>query len=273
MQRLQALGRRPIYALVFVVGIVAFLFPLGLPVKIGSDVRTVYNALDALPAGSLVWVGAEYDVSSKPELDPQVVAIFHHLFQKGLKPVVYGMWLRGPTIVQDIVAPIAEQYGKQYGVDWINLGHKPGTTTNLRLMTSNIMEGAGGVDHFGKPLADYSIMRGVNALDKASGFRHIIVVETGSPGSREYLGIVSAEKGIPMSVATLTMSIPENKPYVESGQFTGQIGGLRGAAEYEILVGKPGRGASGTDAQSLAALLVFFLVVIGNIGYLTSPRK
>jgi hypothetical protein len=273
VQKLQAIGRRPIYVLVFLVGIIAFLWPLGLPVSVQPDTLTVYKALDALPAGSLVWFGAEYDVSTKPELDPQVVAVFHHLFQKNLKPVIYGMWLRGPTIVQGLVEPIAEEYGKQYGVDWINLGHKPGTSTNLRLMTSNITEGAAGVDHFGKPLANYPIMRNVTALDKASGFRHVVIAEAGTPGNREYLGIVVKEKAIPMSVATLTMSIAENKPFVVAGDFTGQIPGLRGAAEYEYLVGKAGKGASGTDAQSLAALLVFGLVVLGNIGYLTSPRR
>ena len=45
-------------------------------------------------------------------------------------------------------------------------------------------------------------------------------------------------------------------PFVVSKQIQGILAGMPGAAEYESLVGKPGIGTSGMDAQSLAHLII-----------------
>jgi len=46
-----------------------------------------------------------------------------------------------------------------------------------------------------------------------------------------------------------------------------------GAAEYEVLVGRPGEAAGGMDAQSLGHLAIVITVIIGNIGYFASGGK
>ena len=45
-------------------------------------------------------------------------------------------------------------------------------------------------------------------------------------------------------------------PLLRSGQVNGLIGGLRGAAEYEGLVGQKGRAIAGMDAQSATHLAI-----------------
>jgi hypothetical protein len=62
-------------------------------------------------------------------------------------------------------------------------------------------------------------------------------------------------------------------PYLKTGQLTGLIGGLRGAAEYEKLVEKPGKGILGMKAQSIAHIAIILLVLIGNASYLISRRR
>jgi len=61
-------------------------------------------------------------------------------------------------------------------------------------------------------------------------------------------------------------------PYYNAGQIPGFLGGLKGAAEYESLVERPGLGVKGMDAQSMAHLLMLSFIVIGNIGYFISRR-
>ncbi len=271
MQALLKIDTRLIYLLTFVVVAVAVLATLGLPVRVTPPTKALYDFVEKLPAGTLVWVGMDYGPGSKSELDPQVVAFFHHVFKKDLKVVIHSMWTMGGKIGQELVEPIAAQYGKEYGRDWVNLGYKPGNETNLRLCTSSIKECAANVDHLGSSLDHLPLMQQARALDKNT-FGLAITFNTGTPGIREYLAIVQAEKQLALADGTLQMSVPEDIPFFQSGQLVGMFPGVRGAAEYEVLVGVKGAAVKAADGQSLAALYVAILVILGNIGYLTARR-
>ena len=62
-------------------------------------------------------------------------------------------------------------------------------------------------------------------------------------------------------------------PLLRSGQINGLIGGLRGAAEYETLMGQKGRAIAGMDAQSATHLAIIVLVTICNIFYLGAAQQ
>jgi hypothetical protein len=51
------------------------------------------------------------------------------------------------------------------------------------------------------------------------------------------------------------------------------MGGLRGAAEYEALLGRRGVATAGMDAQSATHALIIVLILVGNVGYLASRRR
>ena len=57
-------------------------------------------------------------------------------------------------------------------------------------------------------------------------------------------------------------------PLLRSGQINGLIGGLRGAAEYEVLIGQKGRAVAGMDAQSATHFAIIVLVILCNVFYL-----
>jgi len=61
---------------------------------------------------------------------------------------------------------------------------------------------------------------------------------------------------------------------VDSGQLAALIDGYRGAAEYEKLIGfdDRGRGHRQANAQSWGHILIFVLLVLGNVGYFMSRR-
>ena len=66
---------------------------------------------------------------------------------------------------------------------------------------------------------------------------------------------------------------PKLYSFVESGQMTGLLGGMRGAAEYEALAGHPDLAVLGMNAQSLVHILVIVLIILGNIAFFTSRRQ
>jgi hypothetical protein len=62
-------------------------------------------------------------------------------------------------------------------------------------------------------------------------------------------------------------------PLLRSGQVNGLIGGLRGAAEYEGLIGETGRAIAGMDAQSATHLAIVLLVLMCNLFYFSLRRS
>jgi len=70
-----------------------------------------------------------------------------------------------------------------------------------------------------------------------------------------------------MTFGTTAVMAPDAYPYLQSGQIEGLVGGLKGAAEYETLIGQPGLGTRGMPAQQWAHLLVIGFIVLGNLGY------
>jgi hypothetical protein len=54
---------------------------------------------------------------------------------------------------------------------------------------------------------------------------------------------------------------------MRSGEMKGLIPGLRGAAEYEKLINKPGAATQLMDAQSMAHVVIVFFMALGNMGY------
>jgi hypothetical protein len=76
-----------------------------------------------------------------------------------------------------------------------------------------------------------------------------------------------------MSTGTTSIQVNEVMPYVSSGQVQGILAGMPGAAEYEALIGVPGIGTSGMDAQSVAHLVIVLFIVLGNIGYFIERHR
>ena len=64
---------------------------------------------------------------------------------------------------------------------------------------------------------------------------------------------------------TTAVGAPNFYPYVQSGQLVGLLGGLKGAAEYETLIGAPGDATSGMDAQSIVHALIVVFILLGNL--------
>jgi hypothetical protein len=75
-----------------------------------------------------------------------------------------------------------------------------------------------------------------------------------------------------MAAGVTAVMAPKQYAYFASGQLDGLLGGMKGAAEYEKLVGKPGLAITGMGAQSIVHFLIIFLVLIGNIGYFVGRR-
>lgn len=95
----------------------------------------------------------------------------------------------------------------------------------------------------------------------------IVNISGGLPGTKEWILQVQSRFHIKLISGCTAVSAPEFYPYLQSGQLSGLLGGMKGAAEYEQLMGKPGLGTKGMDSQSVAHIVIFFFILVGNIAY------
>ena len=214
-------------------------------------------------------VSFDFDPSAIPELLPMGRAAIIHAFKRNYRLILFGNWTQGPMLAQDLAEPIAKKMGKEYGKDWVNLGYKPGGSVTIRRMVDDLWDGAANVDIKGNSLASLPIM---SKIHKLTDIAVVFSCTVGGNGMQFWLEYLGQPNGVPITGGTVSVMVPGYMPYVQSGQFKGILMGLRGAAEYEMLVGVPDKAVAGMDAQSASHLLVIVLIILGNVGYWVQRR-
>ncbi len=263
------IDRRILFTLIFVAVVWPLLQPMSLPIDISPPVQTLYDAIEAIPPGSIVMLGADYSPDTMPELQPMVDTFIRHAFERDLRIVVACLWPASPPLVETAMGPLAEEYGKEYGTDYVNLGYMAGGIVTLLGMGASIPNTYPS-DYGGTPVGEIPLMREVQNFDDIA---FVMEVSAGTPGTREWVQQVQGRYSVSLGSGTTAVGAPNFYPYVQSGQLTGLLGGLKGAAEYETLVGCPGDATKGMDAQSVVHALVVAFILLGNVVYLLSLRS
>ena len=262
--------RRWIFLVIGLAVLLPLFFPLGLPIRATNATQLVYDAVDDLEPNSKVLVSFEYGPSTKPEIHPMAIGILRHLFTNNQKVYVTCLWPDGQFMAEDALTEIAEQeFGLTYGEDYVLLGFRPGNEAVVKGLVSNIRK-LYTTDARGTLVDQIPMMANVN---KVKDFDFIFSASAGYPGTIEWVQYAADPTGVPMSTGTTSIQVNDVMPYVQSGQVKGILAGMPGAAEYEALIGSPGIGTSGMDAQSIAHLVIVLFIVFGNITYFIETRR
>jgi hypothetical protein len=261
--------RRLIYLVVLVCATVPLLVGARVTLSVSPPVRGLYDAVDALPPGSYVYLAADYDPGSLPEMYPMNIAFVEHLFSRDIKVIAASLWAPGPPLSQRVFDDIAPRYGKVYGEDYVNLGFKEGREA-VMVSIAEDLRATFPEDYFGTPYAEIPMLRGVENLTDVS---LIVNVSAGYPGIKEWVQQVTTRYGIPVGGGVTAVSGPEMYPYIQSGQLVGLLAGMKGAGEYEQLLERPGLGLAGMAAQSSVHVAVIVFIVLANVFYFIERRK
>ena len=262
MRWLEHLDRRWLFVIMGLLVLGPLLKPLYLPLKVSEHVRGFVSTIDKVPDGSTVLLSCDYDPGAIPEMVPMTRTAFRHLLAKHCKVVVTVLWNAGPGLVDSVTREVAREFpGRSYGVDWINLGYKAGNEAVMVLMGQGIAN-AFPRDYTGRETRSFPIMH--NVRDYAS-FPLLVNISAGYPGTKEWVQQVQARFHLPMVAGVTAVSAPEFYPYLQSGQLQGLLGGMAGAAEYELARGEKGSATRGMDAQSLGHFFVALCIVLGNV--------
>lgn len=269
--KLQNLDKRVFYLLMALAIAIPTIRPLGLAVDVTEPVRKTYNFVQGLPNGSAVLIGFDYEPGDEIDLNPQIIAILHHLASKRIKVVAIASFPAGPSFAEDCLA-ILDEYGYIYGTDYVNLGHYAGGEPTLAAFATN----PGAIyskDWRGNNVGSLPIMKDISSMKSFSMAMTLNDGPTGGTGTHEWVRQAVMAHGTPLLMGVTGVMAASNETYVHSGQCKGLLAGLRAAAEYEKLVDKKGTGTVGMDAQSMAHLLIVLFVLLGNVSMFVSKRS
>ncbi|MBP8613907.1 MAG: hypothetical protein KBI40_03530 [Firmicutes bacterium] len=270
-EKLQNLDKRVFYLLMALAIAIPTIHPIGLPIDVTEPVQRVYDFVSSLPDGSVVVIGFDYEPGDEIDLNPIAQAIMHQLASKKIKIVAIGSFPAGPTFADECMA-ILEEYGYEYGVDYVNLGYYAGGEPTLAAFAQN-PAAVFPKDWRGNSITSLPIMQEVSTMKDFAMAMTLNDGPTGGTGTHEWVRQAVMAYGTPLIMGVTGVLAASNETYVQSGQCKGILAGLRAAAEYEKLTGKKGTGTVGMDAQSIAHILIVAFVVLGNIGMLVSKSK
>lgn len=269
--RLSNLDHRWYYIVLLVVVSLPILRPWGLPIGIGRESRAFYDTVRNLPEGGTVVIDVEYRTDSVVEMNPMLIMVFRQAVQKGIKAIVWAGVDEGANLAYAVLTPLAQELGAEYGKDWVNLGFKPISDATLQKMVDDFPEAVAYSDINGTPLEKLPIMDGFTSITQAD---LIVCLSNVTPSpAMSTARMVTIPTGTRLVVGCGSVAVPNEMPFFQSGQYSGLLCGLRGVAEYELLMEQPGTAIMGMDSQSAAHMLVILLIVLGNLGYFLDKRK
>lgn len=268
-KRMANVDRRWIYLMVALSVTFPMIVIMEFPIELTPEARQLFEAVDSLPDSSVVMLTFDYYPSAIAETEPMSVVALRHMFSKDMRILTLSnIPLGGPSIAERVTRAIAEEYDKVYGVDYVNLGYKANYVAVMHGLAGSI-ESIFPSDYSGTPLRELPLMQEVKNYDD---MRFIFVVADNA--TVEYwISIVNAQYNIPVGSGVTAVVAPKMYSFIESGQMTGLLGGMKGAAEYEKLINKKANATLGMGSQSLVHLLIIFFVAAGNVGYFLSRRE
>jgi len=272
-EKVMRLNRRWIFLLIALAVFIPFLKPLRLPLSITKPAKDVFDAVESIsPEGPPLLIATDYAPSTAPELDPMLYALLRHCFVTKRRVMLLALYPQGAGMAQaglDFILP--EFPDVKSGEDYVFLGYQPGVQAVVMSLGEDVRL-AFPTDAYGVSLDSLPMMEHVRNYDDIA----LVVDLAGSSIPITWVIYAVARYGQRLGVGVTAVSAAQYYPYLNSGQFIGMLGGLKGAAEYEILIQQKGYTEArqiatiGMDSQSIAHLVILALIIIGNIAFFAS---
>lgn len=269
MERLLNLDRRIIFVVLAVALVAVSLWQFPQPIKPSKLVRAVYDRIEEMPERSVVMISTDFDPQARAELHPMTLALLKHCFKRNHRVLGLTFWVEGAQMAKSLFDTVGKEAGKEAGRDYTFFGYKPGgmvaIITNLGENISTTFD----KDLDGRETAGLEVLKGVASLKDVD-----LLIGIAAGASVEPWIVYGADKyKVAIAAGCTGVMGPDMYPFVHSKQLVGLIGGLRGVADYETLMGEPGDGVKGMAPQSTAHAIIVAFVILGNVLFFLSGRK
>ena len=283
IDRMTKIDRRIIYLVLALVVILPLVFPTALKVKPMTPVEKLYDAVDNIPEGKALILDCSYAPQIKPEVEPMVIAVLRHAFAKRKKVLVLALYVQMLGLAQKALTQVTEEFNSVaqtnadsiiYGRDYVFLGWTPPPLIPMLGMGESII-GVYPADYYGNQTDTLELMQYIKNYNDVG----ILVCLSGSAIPKSWVAYAQNRFGVAVGVGCTAVSGADFYPYYQTGQFSGLMVGMKGAAEYEELVEeklqvKEKRMASESMLSlTYAHVIIMIFIIIGNVGFFFQRRR
>lgn len=276
--KLGAVDKRVLYWILFISLAIPYIRPLGLPVSIAETSYALYNFIEKLGPDDVVVMAIEFGVSAWAECLPGFVAVSKHLVMRGVKIIYWCVGYTDCDLTMDAVkARIPQLKGPgepvgpgdyKYGVNWVYMGYIAGGEPTVAQLADDIRQVLR-TDKYGTPIDQIPLFQNVrNARD----IKLVVDSTTGDYGDY-YVRQWRIRYGTPVAEIGIAMNYSTFMAYYQAGLAVGALKGIRGAAEYEKLIGQLGEATTSLDALNVSHLLVIIAIIMANLSYVMTRRR
>ncbi len=311
-EKMLNLDRRWIFLLMGIACIVPFFTPLGLPILPSAEVISIYDYMEELGSENAIFVSFDFDPGTAAENQPMGTAVLRHAMSRNIPVFLTAITPMGQGLAAMAIDELTDETSSDFfsfvsWSEWSSI-REQGITERAEIEEAwlaagnTLPENARGFVFEGRGLANLGYLPvfnlvilgmsnsiisqypqdvGGNTVEEMPMYQDhkslreidLAVTNSGSSACTWWI-IYGREKiGLPVAFGVTAVMATDYYTYIQSGQIIGQMGGLRGAAEYETLLmengiaSEPGKAFIGMDVQNIAHLLIIFLVVLGNIAF------
>ncbi len=280
---LTKIDRRFIYLILAIVVILPLVFPRPQKVRVMVPARKLFEAVDNTAEDEIVIIDFDYAPQTKPELHPMAIALLRHAFTKRIKVAALSLYVTSLGLANAALQQVAEEFNSRaqtnadsviYGRDYVFLGWQPPPILPLLEMGISIFNVYPN-DYYGYRTDSLQMMRNIKNFNDVS----ILVSLSGATAPLWWVAYSQTRYGVAVGAGITAVSASDFYIYFQTGQFSGLMIGMKGAAEYEELVTStletPGTRKASEALPSLTAahLVIMAFIVIGNVGYLLRRKK
>jgi hypothetical protein len=269
-------NQRKLMMITFILLVAApFIRPLSLPVPITQPTRMFYDEIQNIQSGDIIVVDFNFAASNWGELGAGSIALLKQLIAKrattDFKVVFLATMESGPYMLLrslDAIGGWPAMNLGEYGEDWVSLGFMAGGEPMTAAMASNF-NSIYRTDDQGTPVEELPLLTRISTVEDIEMVIHFNMGGDSDKYRKQW--------GVPFGVKVLQVvqgiHVPTLAMYLSAGQVQGYIASIRGAAEYELLIGRPGEAIVSTDALSMSHLMVIAVIVAGNLVYFLIEKK
>ena len=277
------IDRRIIYLSLTIFVILPFFVPFKLRQNIMPQTQQLFDFVESIPPNDkVVMISFDYTPQTMPECHPMAIALLKHCFGRNIPVLGLSFDIQAPGLAVEALTTVVEELNHEasthddslfYGKDYVYLGWKSGFTAAVLDMGESIA-GVFPRDYFGHPVDSLPLMQKTrNYKDVA-----IAIVLSASAYPEYWVLYPQSRYGVKIGAGLTAVMAPKYYPFLQTGQFSGMMSGMKGAAEYEHLIlekgyaKKLGRAETGMNSQSIVHLLIIIIIILGNIGFFFSRK-
>ena len=231
------------------------------------DAAQVINSLPLNPPVLLVF---DYEPALAGEMETIAAPLVYHLMIKGARLTILSTSPTGSVLAERFLSLVKVDPPYQREQQYVNLGYMPGGAAGVlgfaASPTTTVLQTVDGTFAWQTPA--------LLGVKKLSDFTALFILTDSAEVGRIWIEQALAYAGTaPLVMVSSAQAEPMLRPYIETGQIKGLVGGLVGGAAYEQIIGRPGLGRRYWDAYTIGLLAAEAMIVIGGLWSLITTWK